>query len=352
MRGIENQSREIRVLIVDDTRTVRSLIRNALATSSKIKVVGEAQNAMEARELIPKLRPDVLTLDVIMPKVDGITFLDELMSTQPMPVIMVSSRTSENSRDAIRALSLGAIDCVDLSKMRSGEASVDLAEMVMVAANSNVKQARPITTDRQPSGSDFRWNKKTVLIGSSTGGVDALLTVLGTYPEDGPPTVIAQHMPASFLESFANRIDKNCRPKTVLAQNGMRMEQGHVYLAPGGDGHVVLSRHDASKINIISHDGTEPYVPSVNLLFASAEIYADRCIGVMLTGMGRDGADAMLRMRNAGAHTIVQDASSSVVDGMPKSARALGAAVEVATLLDIGPRILKNASRQRQDIKA
>lgn len=333
----------VRVVIVDDTRTIRALIRSILSRAPEIEVVGEAGDPYEARELIRALDPDVITLDVEMPRMDGLSFLERLMRLRPMPVVMVSTRTTGKSRAAITALALGAVDCVDLAELNGGQRHVDLVRTVLMAADSNVARfAAPRRQGTAEGSPPLDWNGRIVLIGSSTGGVDALLTVLSEYPEDGPPTVIAQHMPPAFLESFSRRLDRSSAARVGLAEGGVRLEQGHVYLGPGGDRHVVLSRRDPMRLDLVPHDGTETYVPSVNLLFGSGVPHAERIVGVMLTGMGRDGADAMLRLRQAGAHTIAQDGPSSVIDGMPRSAREIGAAAAVASLGDIARHILES----------
>lgn len=342
-------SRPVRVVIVDDTRTIRGMIRVHLSRSPAIEVVGEASDPYEARDLIRRLNPDVITLDVVMPRMDGLSFLERLMRLRPMPVVMVSARTTENSREAITALTLGAVDCVDLALLNSGTSKVDLAEMVLMAAGCNVggfaaTRDRTTPADAQP----LDWNGKSVLIGSSTGGVDALLTVLSGFPQDCPPTIIAQHMPESFLQSFARRLDRSCAARVALARDREKIGRGHVYLGPGGDCHVALAPRDRSRLRLVPDGGSEPYVPSVNLLFASGVPHAAHIVGVMLTGMGRDGAEALLALRQAGAHTIVQDAATSVIDGMPRSAREMGAAVEVAALADIAGRIIHAVSGFRQ----
>ena len=339
----------VRVLIVDDTRAIRALIRAMISRDPRIEVVGEAGDPYEARELIRALDPDVITLDIEMPRMDGLEFLERIMRLRPMPVVVVSSRTTENSHAAIRALSLGALDCVDIAKLREGSGrGARLIDTLLTAAGAKPRQM-PEPGLRAPVAPPerFDWNGKVVLIGASTGGVDALLTVLSDYPAEGPPTVIAQHMPAAFLESFTARLDRHARPSVVPAGDGLRLEPGIVCVAPGGDAHVALSPRDRLRLATIPHDGAEPYVPSINVLFSSAERHGEAVVGVMLTGMGRDGAEAMVRMRAAGAHTIVQDAETAVVDGMPRAARDLGAAAEIAALSDIGARILTVASRQR-----
>ncbi|CAN0599407.1 unnamed protein product, partial [Ectocarpus sp. 12 AP-2014] len=253
----------------------------------------------------------------------------------------------EKSHEAVRALGLGAVDCVDLGSLRDGTSRVDLASTVLMAANSNTSHFAMAHRTGSGVANDFRWNGRTVLIGSSTGGVDALMTVLSAYPVNGPPTVIAQHMPAAFLASFADRLDRNVAPRTVLAQAGQQVEPGHVYLAAGGSDHVVLSRSFPPRIRFVPENG-EPYVPSVEVLMHSGEAHASKVVGVMLTGMGRDGAQGLLKMRNAGAHTIVQSGSTCVVDGMPKAARKVGAAVEVVALDKIGDSILKSTSIEQK----
>jgi two-component system chemotaxis response regulator CheB len=344
-------TRPTRVCIVDDTRSVRALIRSMLSASPRIEIVGEAGDPYEARTLIRSTNPDVITLDVVMPRMSGLEFLEKLMKLRPMPVVMVSTRTTEKSNEAVKALALGAVECVDLGQLRKQNRATDLIDTVLMAANSNVRSRRPapIVVGDAPVAPPFRWNGKVVAIGSSTGGVDALLTVLATFPRDCPPTLIAQHMPATFLESFASRLNKNCQPDVRLATDGAALAPGKVMLAPGGDHHTRFARHDRLRVEHVPSDGTEPYVPAVNQLFLSARPHAPQMVSVILTGMGRDGADAMLVLREAGAYTLAQDSGSSVIDGMPRAARNLGAAVDVATLSEIGPRILAQTARTSEE---
>ncbi len=345
-------SRPVRVVIVDDTRSIRTMIRAMLGQSPMIEVVGEAGDPYEARELIRNLNPDVITLDVIMPRMDGLSFLERIMRLRPMPVVMVSTRTTEKSQEAVKALSLGAFDCVDIAKLGEGS-PVNLAETVLQAAQSNTR----CLTDRggsaavqQLASRKLSWNDKVVVIGSSTGGVDALLTVLASYPIDCPPTVIAQHMPRHFLESFARRLDSHLKPKVVLAEEGADLAQGTVHLASGGDSHVELTPTGPLRLRLVPDIGEETYIPSVNVLFNSAVPHARKIVAVMLTGMGRDGADAMLEIREAGGHTIAQDSASCVVDGMPKAAREIGAAMDIASLDDIGEHIIRRVSSQPAEV--
>lgn len=345
------EHRKVRVLIVDDTRTVRHLIRAVLSRVPRIEIVGEAVDPYEARRMIRELDPDVITLDVEMPRMDGLSFLERIMRLRPMPVVMVSSRTSTGSRAAVRALSLGAVDCVDITQIRPGqERTIDLAQVILTAASSRPR--RPFAGSKPHLASDaghFDWNGRIIVIGSSTGGVDALLTVLSDFPADGPPTVICQHMPAEFLKSFTARLDRHVHPSVTPVEDGAKMRQGMVCVGPGGTCHVALSKADPLVLRSVPDTGRAAHVPSVDVLFGSAERHGQSVIGVMLTGMGRDGADAMARMRCAGSHTIVQSGGSAVVDGMPKAARELGAASEVVALRDIGKRILISASHARKD---
>ena len=344
--------RPVRVIIVDDTRTIRAMIRTLLSRSPAIQVVGEAGDPYEAREMIRALDPDVITLDVVMPRMDGLSFLERLMRLRPMPVVMVSTRTTERSAEAVTALELGAFDCVDIASLTRGETPGDLADLVLAAAASNTRGPtirRERRREPRDEATKLDWNGRAVVIGSSTGGVDALMTVLAHYPSDCPPTLIAQHMPAPFLESFAARLDRSIAPQVTLATDGGQLRPGMVQLAPGGDSHVALGETPEFTTRLLPHDGFELYVPSINVLFSSAVYHRDNMVGVMLTGMGRDGAEPMLEMKKAGAHTIAQDANSCVVDGMPRAAREIGAAVQVASLNDIGPAILSNVVRKEQE---
>lgn len=337
----------VRVLIVDDSRTIRTMLRALLAADDRLAVVGEATDPFEAREAIKALNPDVLTLDVEMPRMNGLDFLDRLMRLRPMPVVMVSNRTAENSETAIRALSIGAVDCIDLKRFRgdSGGAA-RLADTLLMAARASVRRrdgpAMRAGADRRRPG--FRWNGKVVLIGSSTGGVDALERVLGAYPEDGPPTLVAQHMPPAFLRSFAERLDGVVAPQVRLLEGEMPAACGRVLLAPGGDRHAVLAGRDRPRFRTDPDDGGEDYVPSVHRLFSSARPVAAQVVAVILTGMGRDGAEAMRALRDRGAHTIAQSGDTCVIDGMPRAARDLAAAVEVCPLDAIGAAILDATS--------
>ncbi len=343
--------KKTRVLIVDDSATIRHLIRARLAADPRLEVVGEASDPFEAREMIKVLNPDVLTLDVEMPRMNGLEFLEKLMRLRPMPVVMISTETSRGSTAAIEALALGAIDCVGKpSADRLPESFVQLGDLLVSAA-----QARPrLPATRQapaPAGS-FHWNGKYVLIGSSTGGVDALETVLSQFPRDCPPTVIVQHMPEGFLASFAARLNSKIAPNLKLAQTGAPLEQGMVYLAPGGAHHLAIAAGSGAPVcKLFEADKRSGHRPSVDHLFDSAVPFAAKSVGVMLTGMGRDGAEQMLRFRQAGARCIAQDEASSVVYGMPKAAMENGAAERAVPLVKIAGEILAMTGAAQSQVR-
>lgn len=337
-----------RVLIVDDSLTIRQLLRARLRNNPQIEVVGEASDPFEAREKIKLLNPDVLTLDVEMPRMNGLEFLEKLMRLRPMPVVMISTLTSKGSNEAIEALSLGAFDCIAKPSSECLPETFEyLGDLLIAAASARIRSPGSRKIAKPASG--FHWNGKFVLIGSSTGGVDALDTVLSEYPEDCPPTVIVQHMPESFLASFAARLNNRIAPVLELASQGAALSQGKVYLAPGGDYHLGIGgTENAPTCNLFQADKRSGHRPSVDHLFESALPIASRCLGVMLTGMGRDGAEQMLRFKQAGARCIAQDEMTSVVFGMPRAALELGAAEKAVPLQKIASEILSMASGKPQ----
>lgn len=329
-----------RVLIVDDSATIRSIIRAQLVRDPRLEVVGEACDPYEAREKIKSLNPDVLTLDVEMPKMNGIDFLEKLMRLRPLPVVMVSTETHQGSAAALEALSLGAVDCI--GKPRNGDLQIafeGLADRLIAAANARVnprcqrKMSQPMT--------DFKWNGRYVFIGSSTGGVDALETVLSGYPANCPPTLITQHMPESFLCSFARRLDAHIAPHFSIARNEDPLLPGHVYLAPGGDYHLEVKPGHPPRCHLLEADKVSGHRPSVDVLFRSAISLASHAIGVILTGMGRDGAEGLAALRQAGARCFAQNEATCVVYGMPRAAIELGAAERSLPIGDVSSTILE-----------
>jgi two-component system chemotaxis response regulator CheB len=330
-----------RVVIVDDSPTMRAMIARVLAADGRFAVVGEAGDPFEAREVIKRADPDVITLDVEMPRMDGISFLEKIMRLRPMPVVMFSSETHRGSRAAVEALSLGAVDALGKPTTAAPEALAALAERVFIAANASVGPQRA-PRPAGPAQVRFSWNGRVVLIGASTGGVDALERVLGTMPAEGPPVLVAQHMPGSFLESFAERLQGQIAPRVALARPGAPVSSGRVYFAPGGEAHLVLEGAPGRfRCGLAPGEKVNGHRPSVDALFRSALACAPHVVAAILTGMGRDGAEGIAALRAAGAHTIGQDAASCVVYGMPRIAAELGGVAEVRPLDAIGAALLR-----------
>jgi len=337
-----------RVVIVDDSPTMRAMISQALRADGRFDIVGQAGDPFEAREVIKATNPDVLTLDVEMPRMDGISFLEKIMRLRPMPVVMFSTETHRGSRAAVEALSLGAVDALGKPETAAPEALAQLAERVHVAACATVAGARPRPeTARHPP---YDWDGRVVLIGASTGGVDALERVIGALPADGPPVLITQHMPESFLASFAERLQALAAPRVALARVDAPVARGQVWLAPGGDTHLhLVGRPGRFRCALEPGEKVSGHRPSVDVLFRSALPHAGHVVAVLLTGMGRDGAEGMAALRAGGAHTIAQDAATCVVYGMPRVAAEMGAVAETRPLDAIAPAVLRATGRARGD---
>ena len=338
----------VRVLIVDDSATMRSLIATVLQRDPEIEVVGEAGDPLEARDAIKRLNPDVLTLDVEMPNMNGIDFLEKIMRLRPMPVVMVSTLTVRGAEATLEALELGAVDCVAKPSTGGLEAFRDLPFKVKAAAKAKVKPLRradasappPAPLEHVPEG-------RVIAIGSSTGGVEALMTVLGRFPANCPPTVVTQHMPATFTKSFSERLDRVCAPRVAEAHDGAVLESGRVYIAPGGEHHLEISGAGTLRCRLSSGPPVNGHRPSVDVLFHSvARAVGPLAVGAILTGMGRDGAEGLLAMRDAGARTVGQDEASCVVYGMPKAAFEIGAVERQAPLDRLAAELFKAPSSQ------
>ncbi|HWA61375.1 MAG TPA: chemotaxis response regulator protein-glutamate methylesterase [Caulobacteraceae bacterium] len=336
-----------RVVIVDDSPTMRGLISATLRRDPELEVVGSAGDPFEARQMIKDLNPDVITLDIEMPNMNGLEFLEKIMRLRPMPVVMVSTLTQAGADATLRALELGAVDCVAKPTGASvGEALSELARKVKTAARASV---RPVGAFRAAAPREgYGPSEGIVAIGSSTGGVEALLTVLSSFPSNCPPTVITQHMPATFTRSFAARLDRICGAHVEEATDGAPLQTGRIYLAPGGETHLEVVRAGGLRCRLRSGDLISGHRPSVDALFNSvAHAAGPGAVGAILTGMGRDGAQGLKAMRDAGAHTIGQDEASCVVYGMPRAAFELGAVERQATLGDIGPALLSLCEKRR-----
>ncbi|MDO9338291.1 MAG: chemotaxis response regulator protein-glutamate methylesterase [Caulobacter sp.] len=338
----------IRVVVVDDSATMRGLITASLRQDPAIHVVGSAGDPLEARQIIKDLNPDVITLDIEMPNMNGLEFLEKIMRLRPMPVVMVSTLTQSGASATLRALELGAVDCVakPTSLVGAKEGLSDLAAKVKAAAAARV---RPRAEIKPPTVSaDFTPSGDLVAIGSSTGGVEALLTVLAHYPANCPPTVITQHMPATFTTSFAARLDRATPAHVQEAYDNAPLEIGKIYLAPGGEAHLEVARAGGLRCRLRRGEPVNGHRPSVDTLFHSiAGVCGSSAVGVILTGMGRDGAQGLAAMRAAGARTLGQDEASSVVYGMPKTAFEAGAVERQVPLDAVGPAILKLAGKKR-----
>jgi two-component system chemotaxis response regulator CheB len=342
---------KIRVLVVDDSATMRSLITAALSRDPEIEVVGGAGDPFEARGMIKALNPDVVTLDIEMPNMNGIEFLEKIMRLRPMPVVMVSTLTQAGAEMTLRALELGAIDCVGKPADATGtqEALAEIVAKVKIAARASVRTNAGAAPASAPTRrKDFMPSGDIVAIGSSTGGVEALLSILTLFPETCPPTVITQHMPATFTASFAARLDRASGAKVQEATDGALLEPGKVYVAPGGATHLEVVRSAGLRCRLVQGDPVSGHRPSVDVLFNSvAAAVGDKAVGAILTGMGRDGAQGLLAMRKAGAKTLGQDEASCVVYGMPRSAFELGAVEKQVSLSHMGQSILDLASARR-----
>ncbi|HUI76729.1 MAG TPA: chemotaxis response regulator protein-glutamate methylesterase [Bryobacteraceae bacterium] len=341
--------KKIKVLIVDDSALIRQLLTEILSRDPGIEVVGAAMNPLIAREKVLRFEPDVITLDVEMPQMDGLTFLEKLMRAHPVPVVMISSLTQRGCETTLRALELGAVDFVTKPRIDVADGTVHLAdeivEKVKIAARASVGAARKRTDQPKAalvSGALLKTTHKVIAIGASTGGTEALREVLEPLPADTPGIVMVQHMPENFTRSFAARLDSLCKIRVKEAENGDRILPGHALLAPGNY-HMEVVRSGAEyHVRVFQGETVNRHRPSVDVLFRScAQRLGTNVVGVILTGMGADGARGLLEMREAGARTIAQDEASSVVFGMPKEAIALGGAEEISPLTSIPSRILR-----------
>ena len=339
-------STAIKVIIVDDSALVRQIFRTELDREPDIEVVATAPDPYVGRDKIVRLKPDVVILDIEMPRMDGITFLTKLMRYYPLPVIIVSSLTPNGGDLALKAMDNGAIDvmCKPRSSFSVGEMAGELSNKIRAAARANVKKAPTSEAPRQPIYSMARTTNKVLAIGASTGGTQAIEEVLTAFPANAPGTVIVQHMPEYFTASFAKRLNEACAIEVREAKTNDSVIPGVALIAPGNH-HMVLRRSGARYYVEIREGPTVcRQRPSVEVLFQSVAKYAgSNAIGVMLTGMGSDGVQGLLAMRDAGAYTIAQDEHTSVVYGMPREAFEQGAAIDQLPLGQIANRALRKA---------
>lgn len=341
----------IRVLIVDDSATMRSLIGAVLRRDPDIQVIGMAGDPLEARAKIKELEPDVLTLDIEMPNMNGLEFLEKIMRLRPMPVIMVSTLTQKGADATLEALELGAFDCVGKPGAGADVASAfaELIDKVKAAAKARVRPAG-FTPRKGAAESRFTPNGRIVAIGSSTGGVEALLTVLSRFPENCPPTVITQHMPAAFTKSFAERLNRASAAEVREAWEGAPLAPGKVYVAPGGGAHLEIAGGANPRCTLREGEPVNGHRPSVDMLFhAVARVAGSKAVGVILTGMGRDGAQGLKSIRDEGGRTFGQDEHSCVVYGMPKAAMDIGAVERQCSLDRIADQVLDICNLQQRE---
>ncbi|WP_374519909.1 protein-glutamate methylesterase/protein-glutamine glutaminase [Undibacterium squillarum] len=350
---------KIKVLIVDDSALIRSVMSEIIGSQPDMEVVGVAPDPIVARELIKQTNPDVLTLDVEMPRMDGLDFLEKLMRLRPMPVVMVSSLTERGSEITMRALELGAVDFVTKPKLSIQSGMREYAEMIAdkirIASKVRIRPRTIQPAEAKQGGESalpmirnpLTSSEKLIIIGASTGGTEAIKNFLIQMPSDCPGILITQHMPEGFTRSFAKRLDGLCKIAVSEAVGGERVLPGHAYIAPGHS-HLLLARSGANYVTKL--DDGEPvnrHRPSVDVLFRSAASSAGKnAVGVILTGMGKDGAQGMLEMKGAGAYNFAQDEASCVVFGMPREAIAVGAAHEVAPLNELPAKVLQYLATQ------
>jgi len=348
---------KIKVLIVDDSAIVRQTLADILSSDPHIEVIATASDPFVAAERIQEEIPDVITLDIEMPKMDGITFLQKIMSQHPIPVVICSSLSERGSASGLKAMELGAVDIITKPKMGTKqffeESRIHICDVVKAAALVNIRKyvSRKIEVEpklsadviiaKNTSKAMLQTTEKVVVVGASTGGTEALRTFLEAFPLDSPGIVIVQHMPENFTTAFANRLNSICRLTVKEAEDGDTVIRGRALIAPGN--HHLLLKRSGARYYVEVKDGplVSRHRPSVDVLFRSAARYAGRnSVGVIMTGMGDDGAKGMLELKEAGAYTIAQDKNTCVVFGMPQEAIKIGAAIKVLPLQNIAGNVL------------
>ena len=348
---------KVKVVVVDDSAMMRGVLTQLLNASPEIEVVGAAADANAAREVIRTTNPDVITLDVQMPGMSGLDFLERLMRLRPMPVVMVSAFTAAGSETTLKALELGAFDFIGKPKLSSeagaGEYAEELAEKVLAAAKSRTQRvprerlATPVAKPAAPAiarplGSlGVGASGKIIFLGASTGGTEAIKVFLEGIPADCPPILVVQHMPEMFTASFAKRLDGLSAPKVIESQGGEALQRGMVYIAPGHS-HLQIRKGAGGYVTeLLQTPPVNRHRPSVDVLFDSAAaLIGKNALGVLLTGMGKDGAEGLVKMRKAGAKTFAQDEETCVVFGMPREAILRGGADEVLSLPKMSGRVM------------
>lgn len=368
----KDRGKPLTVLVVDDSVLMRKLLTDILSGDPALEVIGAAEDAYQARDMIKQLNPDVLTLDIEMPRMDGIQFLRNLMRLRPMPVVMISTHTTAGAGVTLDALEIGAVDFITKPKfdanhdiaayraevIRKVKAAGQVSTRNIEAQSSRshaVSGAGQVEEDREACSSSLERlqsnvknsSGKWIVIGSSTGGTEALKVVLKDMPANSPPVLITQHIPPAFSKSFAQRLDALCAMDVHQAEEGMEIKPGEIYISPGDKHLEIIKNGTRFCCHLDDGPAVNQHKPSVEKLFLSAEKhFPTKCIAVMLTGMGDDGAEAMKKLRDSGAHTIAQDEETSVVWGMPGQAVKRGAVADVIPLQDIAKKVLENTGTQ------
>lgn len=352
------KNRKIKVLVIDDSALIRGVMKEIINRENDMECVGAAPDPLVAREMIKALNPDVLTLDVEMPKMDGLDFLERLMRLRPMPVLMISTLTEGGSDITFRALELGAVDFVSKPKLDIArgmeEYAIEITDKIRAVAQARVRKTfiAPLIQEKfsadaiLPSAAGrFSSTEKLIVIGASTGGTEAIKEVLTNLPADAPGVLVTQHMPEHFTKSFADRLNSLCKISVKEAEHNERILPGYAYIAPGHS-HLLLKRSGARYIVELNQGPlVNRHRPSVDVLFRSAaNVAGANALGIILTGMGKDGVQGLLEMKQSGSHTIAQDEASCVVFGMPKEAIAAGGVREVLPLQNIARRTMEYLS--------
>ncbi len=334
---------EARVLVVDDSAAMRALFSDILDQAKNVTVVGTARSADDARDQIAELKPNVITLDVEMPGMSGIEFLEEIMEHDPRPVVMLSSLTQAGTEISLRAIELGAVDCfpkpLKATPEQFSKSVGKLGKIVLAAANSNVRDRKP-RTEAKGGEAPFQWNGHIAAISASMGGIDALTTILAQFPGNCPPTLVCLQAEPMVVETFVKRLDDMLKCHVRPARDGATLTQGTIHIAADPDHHVVVEPGQPPRLRLMARDPVDGARPSANLLFGSIARGAIPAIGAVLTGMGSDGARGLRLLRESGATTLVQDRKTALVSEAPEAVIALDAAVREVPLADLGTALL------------
>lgn len=343
--------KDIKVLVVDDSALIRSLLGEIIHQTPGMQMVGAAPDAFIAKDMVMDLKPDVITLDIEMPKVDGLTFLDRLMKARPTPVLMISTLTEKGADATIKSLELGAIDFIAKPKIDVARSlnnyQEEIVEKIRIAAQSKPRARPNISKTSASIPITYQGTETVVAIGASTGGTEAIREVLQQLSPAFPATIVTQHMPPTFTKSFAQRLNSLCAISVKEAENGERILPGNVYIAPG-DRHLIIERHGADyRIKLDDGPLVSGHKPSVDVMFASlAKTVGKNAVATVLTGMGKDGATGLVSLREAGAITMAQDEASCVVYGMPKAAVELGGTENVFSLDKMSKALTKAVEKK------